>query len=52
MKKSDIHDIILAGGSTRIPKIESLIREFFDGKMPKITKNPEYVVTYGAGIQG
>jgi endoplasmic reticulum chaperone BiP len=44
MKKSDIHDIILVGGSTRIPKIQSLIRNFFDGKEPKNRINPDEAV--------
>ncbi len=45
MKKSDIHDIILVGGSTRIPKIQELIRNFFDGKKePKNRINPDEAV--------
>jgi molecular chaperone DnaK (HSP70) len=45
MKKSDIHDIILVGGSTRIPKIQELIRNFFDGKKePNYRINPDEAV--------
>jgi molecular chaperone DnaK (HSP70) len=52
MKKSDIHDIILVGGSTRIPKVQALIRNFFDGKEPKNRINPDEAVAQGAAVQG
>jgi molecular chaperone DnaK (HSP70) len=52
MKKTDIHDIILVGGSTRIPKIQALIKNFFDGKEPKNRINPDEAVAQGAAVQG
>ena len=52
MKKSDIHDIILVGGSTRIPKIQALIKNFFDGKEPNYRINPDEAVAQGAAVQG
>ena len=49
--KSDIDDVVLVGGSIRIPKIQSLIKEFFDGKEIFQTINPDEAVAYGAAIQ-
>lgn len=40
------------GGSTRIPKIRELLREFFGGKEPRMGINPDEAVAYGAAIQG
>lgn len=40
MKKDDIHEIVLVGGSTRIPKIQSLLKDFFNGKEPSRGINP------------
>ncbi|RKP32946.1 heat shock protein 70 [Metschnikowia bicuspidata] len=51
MKKSDIDDIVLVGGSTRIPKIQELIEEFFDGKKVSKGINPDEAVAYGAAVQ-
>ena len=51
MVKSDIHDIVLVGGSTRIPKIQKLISDFFNGKELNKSINPDEVVTYGAAVQ-
>ena len=51
-KKSDIDEIVLVGGSTRIPKIQELIKEFFNGKEPNRYINPDEAVAYGAAIQG
>jgi len=51
MSKSDIHDVVLVGGSTRIPKVQQLIKEFFNGKEPCRTINPDEAVAYGAAIQ-
>jgi len=48
MKKKDIDEIVLVGGSTRIPKIQQLVKEFFDGKEPNRGINPEEAVAYGA----
>lgn len=52
MKKSDIDEVVLVGGSTRIPKIQSLIKEFFNGKEPNRGINPDEAVAYGAAVQG
>jgi len=49
--KSEIDEIILIGGSTRIPKIQDLLQKFFDGKKLNISINPDEDVAYGAAIQ-
>lgn len=51
MKVGDIDDIILIGGSTRIPKIQQLVKEFFKGKEPNRGVNPDEAVAYGAAVQ-
>ena len=51
MDKSEIDEIVLVGGSTRIPKIQKLIKEFF-GKEPNRGINPDEAVAYGAAVQG
>ena len=51
MKKNDIHEIILVGGSTRIPKVQQLVKEFFNGKEPSRGVNPDEAVAYGAAVQ-
>lgn len=51
LKKSDIDEVVLVGGSTRIPKIQQLIKEFFDGKEPNRGINPDEAVAFGATIQ-
>lgn len=51
-KKTDIDEVVLVGGSTRIPKIQELIKEFFNGKEPNRYINPDEAVAYGAAIQG
>jgi heat shock protein 5 len=51
-KKSEIDEIVLVGGSTRIPKVQSLIKEFFNGKEPNRGINPDEAVAYGAAVQG
>ncbi len=51
MKTSEIDEVILVGGSTRIPKVQELVKEFF-GKEPNRSVNPDEVVAVGAGIQG
>lgn len=50
MSKNQIHDIVLVGGSTRIPKIISMIHDFF-GKEPNRSINPDEAVAYGAAVQ-
>nr|CAG8435471.1 4010_t:CDS:2 [Entrophospora candida] len=52
VRKSAIHDIVLVGGSTRIPKIQQLLEEFFDGKKASKNINPDEAVAYGAAVQG
>lgn len=52
MKKTDIHEVVLVGGSTRIPKVRQLIKDFFDGKEPNSGINPDEAVAYGAAVQG
>ncbi|RNA17413.1 78 kDa glucose-regulated [Brachionus plicatilis] len=52
LKKSDIDEIVLVGGSTRIPKIQQLVKEYFDGKEPSRGINPDEAVAYGAAVQG
>ncbi|XP_044471859.1 luminal-binding protein 5-like [Mangifera indica] len=52
LKKKDINEIVLVGGSTRIPKIQQLLKEFFDGKEPNKGVNPDEAVAYGAAVQG
>merc|ERR1739847_132844 len=51
MKKSEIHEIVLVGGSTRIPKVQQLVKEFFNGKEPSRGINPDEAVAYGAAVQ-
>ena len=51
LKKGDIHEIVLVGGSTRIPKIQQLVKKFFDGKEPSRGINPDEAVAYGAAVQ-
>jgi heat shock protein 1/8 len=51
MSKSQIHDVVLVGGSTRIPKVQQLLSEFFNGKELCKTINPDEAVAYGAAVQ-
>jgi len=52
MSKSQIDEVVLVGGSTRIPKIQSMVQEFFNGKEPNKSINPDEAVAYGAAVQG
>merc|ERR1712046_160908 len=52
MKKNEINEIVLVGGSTRIPKVQQLIKDFFNGKEPNRGINPDEAVAYGAAVQG
>ncbi|KDO35486.1 luminal-binding protein 2 [Saprolegnia parasitica CBS 223.65] len=52
LKKSEVDEIVLVGGSTRIPKIQQLIKDFFNGKEPSRGINPDEAVAYGAAVQG
>merc|ERR1711879_1109535 len=51
LKKSEIDEIVLVGGSTRIPKIQKLVKDFFNGKEPNRGINPDEAVAYGATVQ-
>ncbi|KAK9883618.1 hypothetical protein WA026_001791 [Henosepilachna vigintioctopunctata] len=51
MDKRSIHDVVLVGGSTRIPKIQSLLQNYFNGKSLNLSINPDEAVAYGAAIQ-
>lgn len=51
MDKSQIDEIVLVGGSTRIPKVQSMLSEFFNGKQLNHSVNPDEAVAYGAAIQ-
>merc|ERR1711879_720753 len=51
MGKNEIHEIVLVGGSTRIPKIKKLLSEFFNGKNLNQSINPDEAVAYGAAVQ-
>ncbi len=51
LKASDIDEVLLVGGSTRIPKVQQLVQEFF-GKAPNRSVNPDEVVALGAAVQG
>lgn len=51
LKPGDIHEVVLVGGSTRVPKVQRLVKEMF-GKDPHQGVNPDEVVSLGAAIQG
>ncbi|GAU23232.1 hypothetical protein TSUD_172600 [Trifolium subterraneum] len=51
MDKSSIHDVVLVGGSSRIPKVQQLLQEFFKGKELCENINPDEAVAYGAAVQ-
>ncbi|CAN4090105.1 unnamed protein product [Withania somnifera] len=51
MDKSGVHDIVLVGGSTRIPKVQQLLQDFFNGKELCKSINPDEAVAYGAAVQ-
>ena len=50
--KRSVHEVVLVGGSTRIPKVQQLIQQFFNGKEPNKSINPDEAVAYGAAVQG
>lgn len=52
LKKHEIHEVVLVGGSTRIPKVQQLVKEFFNGKEPNRGINPDEAIAYGAAVQG
>jgi len=51
VSKSEIDEIVLVGGSTRIPRVQNMIQEFFNGKAPCRSINPDEAVAYGAAVQ-
>merc|ERR1712070_920607 len=51
LRKDQIDEIVLGGGSTRIPKIQQLIKDYFNGKEPNRGINPDEAVAYGAAVQ-
>merc|ERR1719217_1864073 len=51
MSKNQVHDVVLVGGSTRIPKVVQLLTDFFNGKEPSKSINPDEAVAYGAAVQ-
>jgi len=52
LKKNEIDEIVLVGGSTRIPKVQQLLKDYFGGKEPNKGVNPDEAVAYGAAVQG
>jgi len=50
--QEEINEIVLVGGSTRIPKVQQLIKDYFNGKEPNKGVNPDEAVAYGAAVQG
>lgn len=52
LKKHEINEVVLVGGSTRIPKVQQLLKDFFNGKEPNKGINPDEAVAYGAAVQG
>jgi heat shock protein 1/8 len=51
MDKSGVHDVVLTGGSSRIPKVQELLQDLFDGKQLNKSINPDEAVAYGAAVQ-
>ena len=51
LSKSQVHEVVLVGGSTPIPKVQSLLADFFNGKEPCKSINPDEAVAYGATVQ-
>jgi heat shock protein 1/8 len=49
--KSSVNEIVLVGGSTRIPKIQKLVSDMFSGREPNRSINPDEAVAYGAAVQ-
>jgi heat shock protein 5 len=51
LERDEIDEIVLVGGSTRIPKIQTMVSEFFNGKQPAMGVNPDEAVAFGAAVQ-
>merc|ERR1712216_932821 len=52
LKKNEVDELVLVGGSTRIPKVQQLLKDYFNGKTPNTGINPDEAVAYGAAVQG
>lgn len=52
LQKKEVDELVLVGGSTRIPKVRLLLQDFFNGKTPNTGINPDEAVAYGAAVQG
>ena len=52
LKKTDVDEIVLVGGSTRVPRVQTLLSEYFDGKTLNKSVHPDEAVAYGAAVQG
>merc|ERR1719424_2156294 len=52
LKKGEIDEVVLVGGSTRTPKVQQLLKDFFNGKEPNKGINPDEAVAFGAAVQG
>ncbi|QPG73699.1 Heat shock protein ssb1 [Brettanomyces nanus] len=52
LSKAEVDEVVLVGGSTRIPKVQKLLSDFFDGKQLEKSINPDEAVAYGAAVQG
>merc|ERR1712072_492104 len=52
LAKKEVDEIVLVGGSTRIPKVQQLLKDYFNGKEPSRGINPDEAVAYGAAVQG
>merc|ERR1719331_3406607 len=52
LKKAEVDELVLVGGSTRIPKVQQLLKDYFNGKEPSRGINPDEAVAYGAAVQG
>jgi len=52
LKKTEVDEVVLVGGSTRIPKVQLLLKDYFNGKEPNRGINPDEAVAYGAAVQG
>lgn len=51
LSKKEVHEIVLVGGSTRIPKVRELVKKFFEGREPHTGVNPDEAIAYGAAVQ-
>ena len=48
--KADVDEVVLVGGSTRIPKVQQMVKDYFNGKEPLKSLNPDEAVAYGAAV--